>query len=43
MTESRSQGSGKPSALESAMTPSRIEMAGTMVNTAAEIAVRLST
>lgn len=43
MTESRSQGSGKPSALESAMTPSSIEMAGTMVNTAAETAVRLST
>ena len=42
MTESRSQGSGKPRALESAMTPRRMEIAGTTVNTAAETAVRLS-
>ena len=43
MTDSRSQGSGKPSAFDSAMTPSNMEMAGTTVKTAADMAVRRST
>ena len=43
MTESRSQGSGNPSARESAMTPSRMATAGATVNTAEEPTVFLST
>ncbi|MPM54579.1 hypothetical protein SDC9_101357 [bioreactor metagenome] len=43
MTDSRSQGSGKPSDLDSAITPSKIATAGAMVNTAADPAAFLST